>query len=204
MGGSTEQRSLLSRRGFIALAGGSAATVAIAACGSDEDAEASETAEFGDGDVGILNYALTLEYLQTAFYADLIGSDLFKGRDLATMRKFGEEETEHVEALTKAVEGMDGEPAAKPKAEFPLEGTKPALALGEELENLTAAAYLGQVPHIESPSAMKTVLSIHSVEGRHAATFAVLQDKPFTADGEFAKPASAKDVLASIKPFMTN
>ena len=63
----------------------------------------SETAEFGKGDVGILNYALTLEYLETAFYTDVVKSGLFKGADLETIRKFGQEEAEHVEALTQAV-----------------------------------------------------------------------------------------------------
>ena len=49
----------------------------------------SGTEQFGKGDVGILNYALTLEYLETAFYADVIKSGLFKGADLATIEKFG-------------------------------------------------------------------------------------------------------------------
>ena len=55
------------------------------------------------GDVGILNYALTLEYLEAAFYADVIKSGLFKGSDLATIRKFGQTEDEHVEALKRFV-----------------------------------------------------------------------------------------------------
>ena len=104
----------VSRRKFIALTGGSAAAAAfLAACGSDDDSTTTtmsgngggggETAQFGKGDVGILNYALTLEYLETAFYADVVKSGLFKGADLETIRKFGREEAEHVEALTAAV-----------------------------------------------------------------------------------------------------
>ena len=49
----------------------------------------SDTEQFGKGDVGILNYALTLEYLETAFYADVIKSGLFKGSEQATIEKFG-------------------------------------------------------------------------------------------------------------------
>ena len=86
----------------------------LAACGSDERHDdddhrrrrqrhgGDETEQFGKGDVGILNYALTLEYLETAFYADVVKSGLFKGSDLATIRKFGSEEAEHVAALTAA------------------------------------------------------------------------------------------------------
>ena len=55
------------------------------------------------GDIGILNYALTLEYLETAFYADVVKSGLFKGEELQAIEKFGKEESEHVAALTAAV-----------------------------------------------------------------------------------------------------
>ena len=120
----------VSRRKFMALTGGSAAAAAfLAACGSDsgttttssaKPAGGDETAQFGKGDVGILNYALTLEYLETAFYADVVKSGLFKGADLATIKKFGEEEAEHVAALTAAVKQLGGKPAPEPKTEFPL------------------------------------------------------------------------------------
>ena len=43
----------------------------------------SETEQFGKGDIGILNYALTLEYLETAFYEEVDKSGLFKGEELA-------------------------------------------------------------------------------------------------------------------------
>src|SRR6185295_20316420 len=122
----------VSRRKLLAVTGGSTALAAfLAACGSDDgtttststsNAAAGEsgTEKFGKGDVGILNYALTLEYLETAFYEDVVKSGLFKGSDLATIRKFGEEEAEHVTALTGFVKQMGGTPAPKPKTEFPL------------------------------------------------------------------------------------
>src|ERR671913_839977 len=108
----------VSRRRFLAVGGGSAGLAAfLAACGDDSSTTmtdttsmgsggSSETAEFGKGDVGILNYALTLEYLETAFYADVVKSGLFKGADLETIRRFGAQEGEHVKALKAAVKGM--------------------------------------------------------------------------------------------------
>ena len=142
----------------MALTGGSAAMAAfLAACGSSDDsgttttssgngggAAASETEQFGKGDIGILNYALTLEYLETAFYADVVKSGLFKGAELAVIKKFGEEEAEHVDALTAAVKGLGGKPAPEPKAEFPLKSAKSVVELAGTVENLGAAAYLGQ------------------------------------------------------------
>ena len=139
-----EQKELagpLSRRRFLAVGGSSTAVAAfLAACGDDSGTTtatmesmgsggASETAEFGKGDVGILNYALTLEYLETAFYADVVKSGLFKGADLETIRQFGREEAEHVQALTAAVKQLGGKPAPEPKAEFPLKSAKSVLEL---------------------------------------------------------------------------
>ena len=203
-----------SRRRFLAVGGGSTALAAfLAACGSDSSSTTttgttsmgggkSETAEFGKGDVGILNYALTLEYLEAAFYADVVKSGLFKGSDLETIRKFAREEAEHVEALTQAVKQLGGKPAPEPKAEFPLKSAKSVLELAGTVENLGAAAYLGQAANIESPEVLASALAIHSVEGRHAAALNTLLGESIAPDGAFAVPADAKTVLKSVEPFI--
>lgn len=207
----SKEREGVSRRKFMALGGGTAAAAFLAACGSDDDTTTTtmarsggsdETAQFGKGDVGILNYALTLEYLETAFYADVVKSGLFKGSDLETIRKFGAEEAQHVAALTAAVKQMGGKPAPRPKTEFPLESAKSVLELAGTVENIGAAAYLGQAANIASPEVLASALAIHSVEGRHAATLNTLLGKSITPDGAFAKPASAKAVLRSVEPFI--
>ena len=204
----------LSRRKFLAVGGGSTALAAfLAACGSDSSSTTttgttsmsggkSETAEFGKGDVGILNYALTLEYLETAFYAEVVKSGLFKGADLATIRKFGQEEAEHVQALTQAVKSLGGKPAAEPKTEFPLKDAKSVLELAGTVENLGAAAYLGQAANIQSPEVLASALAIHSVEGRHAAALNTLLGESITPDGAFAVPADVPTVLKSVEPFI--
>jgi rubrerythrin len=203
----------VTRRKLLAVGGGSAAAAAfLAACGDDGDTTmsstsmgsggASETAQFGKGDVGILNYALTLEYLEAAFYADVVKSGLFKGADLETIRKFGREEAEHVKALTAAVKQMGGKPAPEPKAEFPLDSAGSVLELAATVENLGAAAYLGQAANIESPEVLASALAIHSVEGRHAAALNTLRGESITPDGAFAKPADVKTVLEAVEPFI--
>ncbi len=205
----------VSRRKFVALTGGSTALAAfLAACGSGSGTTsstttqggsgsgASETAQFGKGDIGILNYALTLEYLETAFYADVIKSGLFKGAELATIKKFGSEEAQHVAALSAAVKQLGGKPAAEPKTEFPLKSAKSVLELAGTVENLGAAAYLGQATNIKSPEVLASALAIHSVEGRHASALNTLLGQPITPDGAFAKPADVKTVLKSVEPFI--
>jgi ferritin-like protein len=203
----------VSRRKLLAVTGGSTALAAfLAACGSDDGDTSTMatnggggktgTEQFGKGDVGILNYALTLEYLETAFYADVVKSGLFKGSDLATIRKFGSEEAEHVTALTGFVKQMGGTPAPKPKTEFPLKSAKSVLELAASVENLGAAAYLGQAANIKGASVLAAALSIHSVEGRHAAALNTLLGESITPDGAFAKPAGADEVLKSVEPFI--
>lgn len=195
------QENTLSRRGFIVLAGGSvAAAPLLAGCGSDS--ANGEPGDLGDGDVGILNYALMLKYLQADFYAKLAKSNLLSAEDERTMGKFGEEEDEHIASLRKEVEKLGGEPAEKLDTRFTLKTRKEALELAGELENVGAAAYLGQLPKIESDTVLGTVLSIHSVEGRHASAIAQLLGEEFTPDGAFAKPATAKSVLAAVQPYM--
>lgn len=160
--------------------------------------------KFGKGDVGILNYALTLEYLETAFYADVTKSGLFKGADQATIEKFGSEEAEHVTALTAFVKKLGGKPAPQPKTEFPLKSAKSVLELAGTVENLGAAAYLDQAPRIKSPEVLAAALSIHSVEGRHAAALNTLLGESITPDGAFAVPAGPTEVLKSVEPFIVS
>jgi hypothetical protein len=214
----------VSRRKLLAVTGGSTALAAfLAACGSDSGTttttstaaakDGSGTEKFGKGDVGILNYALTLEYLETAFYADVVKSGLFKGADLATIKKFGSEEAEHVSALTAAVKSLGGKPAPQPKTEFPLKSAKSVLELAGTVENLGAAAYLGQAGRIKSKEILAAALSIHSVEARHAAALNKLVGRGFEGgsplegsipDGAFAKAMTMDQVLAQVKPFLAS
>ncbi len=192
----------MSRRQFVAVAGGSlAAGALLAACGGSSEA-GGELSRFGDGDLGILNYALTLEYVQSAFYVELLSSRLLGARAKTALDKFREEEEAHVSSLTTTIEKLGGDPVAKPKTKFKLQNTNAALELASRLENLVAAAYLDRLASIESEAVLATVLSIHSVEGRHAAAIDDVLGKDTTPDGAFAKPARPRVVLKAVDPFI--
>ncbi len=160
----------------------------------------SQAAETGD--LGILNYALTLEYLETAFYGKVIAAGLFSGKVGSLIKDLGRQEASHVQALKAAVTKLGGTPVAEPKSKFPITSATQVAELAYTVENLGAAAYLGQAGSIQSPEVLAAALAIHSVEARHAAALGTLVKKSITPDGAFAKPADMSTVLAAVKPFL--
>ncbi len=211
-----------SRKKFLRQAGGTGIAASlgafIAACGGDSSMTSSQkpaatstatammgggTEQFGKGDLGIANYALTLEYLEADFYAKVANSGMLKGKLLDTARRFGNEEQAHVDALIALIKKAGGKPASKPEATFPLDDEKSILKLAATVENLGANAYLGQAGNIQDKEILAAALSIHSVEARHAAVLNLVTGaKP--AKGPFAQGVSADEVLKSVKPFLAS
>jgi Ferritin-like domain len=222
-------RDDLERKKFLRMAGrgigaGAAATglaAFIAACGSSKSSSSSPaatTAAAGSSttsasggsdpsdpsdpsDLTIVNYALTLEYLESQFYVKVASSGLFNGKTLAVLKSFGAEEEQHVVALHKIASGL-GTPAMEPTGKFPLHNAAQVASLAGSVENLGAAAYLGQAGNIHSKEILAAALSIHTIEARHAATLNTLLKLSPTPQGAFAKPMSMAQVLAVVKPFI--
>jgi rubrerythrin len=203
------------RKHFLKMAGSAGAAsfgaFVLAACGSSSKSSSATTAAASShttmsagatSDIAILNYALTLEYLEAQFYAKVIASRLFSGKAAALVKDFGNQEAEHVVAIKSTVIKLGGTPAAKPTAKFPISNADQVANLAYTVENLGASAYLGQAARIQSPEVLAAALSIHTIEARHASTLGTLVKKSITPDGAFAKPADMATVLATVKPFI--
>ena len=222
-----------SRKAFLRMVGGGGAAALatlLAACGDDDEATSSQPstsaapqaqgssgasgASGGGGDLEIVNYALTLEYLEADFYMQVIDSGQVKDAAVVELaKKFGQTEQEHVEALMGTAK-MLGTPAEKPQTNFDavLEGgPEMILKVASTVENLGAAAYLGQAGRIESKEILAAALSIHTVEARHAAALNQLAGRGFMGDGPldgsipdgpFAKPMDMQAVLAAVQPYL--
>ena len=203
-----------SRKRFLRMAGGGAAaaalSTALAACGKDEKlgnefgGAGVGTAQFGQGDAGIVAYALALENLEVAFYEAAVASGKVTGRALDTIKRIAEAEAAHVVTLSGALTSLGGKEPAKARYAFPVENQLGILTTAAQVENVGAAAYLGQVRRIESKQILAAALSIHTVEGRHAAAIAQMLGRPITPDGSFAAPATSPDVLREIRPFIAS
>jgi rubrerythrin len=206
-----------SRKRFLRMMGGAGAASAfaifLAACGGDDEEQSSASSTSKDkkkpvagGDLAIVQYALTLEHLETDFYNAVINSDVKPpSRALAkTIVMIRDNEQEHVDALTATVEKLGGKPK-RPKTNFDAViegGVNKILETAAVVENLGAAAYLGQAGRIKSKEILAAALAIHSVEGRHAAALNTVVGKTIVPDGAFAKPASMEEVLPQVKPFL--
>jgi rubrerythrin len=206
-----------SRKRFFRMMGGAGAAGAfaifLAACGDDDDeansnaspASAEKKRKAMGGDLAIVQYALTLEHLETDFYNAVLDSGVIKDKALGEVAKMiRDNEQEHVDALTATVEKLGGKPM-RPKTTFDAVidgGPKMVLQTAAAVENLGAAAYLGQAGRIESKEILAAALAIHSVEARHAAALNSVVGKTIVPDGAFAKPASMEEVLPKVKPFL--
>jgi hypothetical protein len=158
-------------------------------------------AETGGGDAEILNFALTLEYLEAAFYEK--GKQLgLKGQAKAYAEKFAVQESEHVSALTAAIKQLGGTPVKKPVFVFPVTDEKSFLALASTLENTGVGAYNGAAPMISDKKVLASAGSIVQIEGRHAAAIDLLIGKSPTPNQGFDKPLTKEEVLATAGPLI--
>lgn len=188
------------RRQFVAGSAGALGTLAVGSAlsgsalaqdedeegSTDEDTESEETGGEFEDDVAILNYALTLEYLEARFYRhglDNIGEDglcscaaFSEDSDLADrvydeLRTIQQHEEQHVETLVSTIESLGGTPIEEPEFDFGLAVQYPMafLATAAQLEDIGVSAYAGAAPSIQNEDLVEPALGIHSTEARHAS-----------------------------------
>lgn len=211
----------VSRRGFLrtgAVAGGAVAALALGGGAFAQSATPAmnatpvgtpATGPFKN-DVDVLNYALTLEHLEATFYRDGLqqfNAAAFEGLGFKSgvfdyLSKIGDDEAQHVKALTAAITSLGGTPVAEAKYDFGYKDAKGFLGVAMALEDTGVEAYTGAAQYLMNSAELLTAaLTIHGVEARHAAYLAVLNDKdPFPAA---LNPVKTKaEVLKIAGPFI--
>jgi len=157
------------------------------------------------GDLDILNYALTLEYLESDFYATGLAKGFLSGRELELITPIGDHEKQHVAGVTQTIKSLGGTPVSKPKITYPagtFDSKDKFLATASVFEELGVTAYHGQVPLIKSGDVLGAAASIAGVESRHAAVIATLiGGNPFP--NQIEKHADMATILAAVKPLIS-
>ncbi len=202
-------RSQFLRRAGVAggaMVGGGALLGAVAQSALAYSTGDRPPAKFGPGDIGILNYALTLEYLESSFYNEATTNQHKYAfiKDYQTrlfLSAVTADENAHVKAL-KAVLGSKA--AKKPKFNFHGDTRNEAhfRRAAFTFENLGVQAYSGQAFNIKDPKVLTAALSIVTVEARHASVIGLIRQKSdygITPSGPFDKPLGASKVLAAVK-----
>jgi len=183
----SHQRQLaLSRRGLLAAAAAGAGALVLGR------SEARAASGLSANDVGILNYALVLEYLQASFYTEAERSGALSGKTAQAATVVGATERAHVKAFQKLL----GSKAVK-RPLFDFQGVTEAqqafLKTAVAFEDLAVAAYKGQAPKLRSSAVLAAAVGIHSVEARHAAWMRELFGVT-PAVNAFDKPATKENI----------
>jgi rubrerythrin len=199
--------SFLRRAGLAggALVGGGAILGALAPSALAFSTGDRPPAKFGKGDIGILNYALTLEYLESSFYNEATTNQHRHGfiKDFQTrvfLRTVTDDENQHVKALKKV---LGRHAVKKPKFDFHGDNANEAKfkSAAFTFENEGVHAYSGQAFNIKDPKVLAAALSIVTVEARHASVIGLIRHRSefgISPNGAFDTPYGASRVLGDV------
>jgi rubrerythrin len=209
-----DERRRLSRRGMLTgslkVAGGAAMAMSLTTVSSAFSIRSMAAAQEMTSDLDVLNYALTLEHLEYAFYRDGIGLFSFgndsRGQSIDTnVAAIRDHEGAHVETLARVIADLGGTPVEEANYDFADAYTDPMafLATAAALENTGVSAYDGAGQFITDPELLTAAGSIVAVEARHASYLNLLNGElPFPA--AFETPLTMDEVLEIAGPFLVS
>jgi rubrerythrin len=183
------------------IARGAMATGGLYGAGSVTGYVTRALAQSGAGDIDIVNFALTLEYLEAAFYKEGLARAGLSGQAKKLAKEIGDNETQHVAALTQTVKQLGGKPVAAPKVAFPFKDEKSFLKLAQVFEDTGVSAYNGAAPMIQSKEVLGAAGSIVQVEARHAAAIRLMNGAD-PSPAAFDPTLGKNQVLKAVKPFI--
>jgi Ferritin-like domain len=155
------------------------------------------------GDIDILNFALTLEYLEAAFYEQAKSEVKLNPEATELIDLIGKDEAEHVTALMSTISDLGGTPVEAPGVDFGKAFANEAsfLKTAQTFEDTGVSAYNGAGPALKSKELLGTAGSIVQVEARHAAAIR-LQNGESPSPLAFDETLDMQQVLQAVDPFV--
>lgn len=196
----------MNRRDFIkGTAAAVPATVALQMLG--QRFAFAQSSDFAD-DIDVLNYALTLEYLESEFYRQGNDAGLLSGKESDYLSTVGADEDAHVAAITDTINKLGGMPVEAPGVDFgeSFASRDSYLMTSHTFENLGVSAYLGAAGFIKDKAILQAAAGIFGVEARHAALVGSLLGLPAEEGvymGATETPLTKDEVLKAAAPFLT-
>jgi rubrerythrin len=168
----------------------------------------TQAADF-DNDIDVLNFALTLEFLEAEFYRQGNAAGLLSGKEQSYLQAVQVDEESHVATIRTTIEQLGGSPVAAPGVDFgdAFDNREKYLTTAHVFENTGVGAYLGAAGYIEDKGILAAAAGIFGVEARHAAIVGNLlglepEGGVYMGATETAMPAA--DVLEAVAPFLTD
>lgn len=166
----------------------------------------AQNSDFGS-DVDVLNYALTLEFLEAEFYRQGNSKGLLSGKEAQYLKTIGADEQAHVTAITDTINQLGGMPVEAPGVDFgdAFSSREKYLTTSHTFENLGVQAYLGAAGFIKDKAILQAAAGIFGVEARHAAVVGNLlglEAEGGVYMGSTETPLSKSEVLQAAAPFL--
>jgi len=163
-------------------------------------------------DATILQYALTLEHLERAFYRDTLntyGADAFSSAGYPDYVRFrfteiANHEKTHVDFLTTALSAAGATPVKECKYAFGIDSIGTFLATSQLLEGVGVAAYQGAAPSISNKAYLAVAAAIYAVEVRHSTWVLSAADNQDGFPRAFEAALDFNQVFSLAAPLITS
>ena len=167
----------------------------------------TQAADFNN-DVEVLNYALTLEYLEAEFYRQGNSAGLVSGKEKTYLDQVQVDEESHVATIRSTITKIGGSPVAAPGVDFgdSFANRESFLTTAHIFENTGVSAYLGAAGYIKDKAILQAAAGIFGVEARHAAIIGSLLGLKAEGGvymGAVETPKTSAEIIEAVTPFLT-